>query len=364
MTSSPRKTAVILFNLGGPDSLEAVQPFLFNLFYDPVIIGAPKPIRWLLARKISRKRAPTAQEIYRHLGGKSPLLEQTTAQAQALQAEMQRQLRQAGAEESEVRPFLCMRYWHPMTRQVVEEVKAYGPDLVLLLPLYPQYSIATTGSSVKEWEREARRQSLSVPTRLVCCWPTLDGFIDAQAHAVRKAIQEVSPYGEPRVLFSAHGLPKKMITDGDPYQWQVEQGAAAIVSRMGLSGVDWLVTYQSRVGPLEWLSPFTDDEIRRAGEDQVPLVVLPLAFVSEHSETLVELDIEYRHLAESCGVPAYHRIETVQTNPIFIQSLAQMAVERILSHQDSACAHSGARLCPSQWGNCPCPKPPQPFGGS
>lgn len=342
------KRAVILFNLGGPDSLQAVRPFLFNLFNDPAIIGAPGPIRWALAHFISRRRAPVAQEIYRHLGGKSPLLEQTQAQADALSALL--------AEKDPAvlsKAFLCMRYWHPMTAQTVAEVKAFAPDEVVLLPLYPQFSATTSGSSLGLWRREAAKQGLTAPSRTVCCWPTEPGFISAMASSVSAAVAEASAHGRPRVLFSAHGLPKKVIEGGDPYQWQVEQSAAAIAAASGLSDLDWLVSYQSRVGPLEWIGPATDSEIERAGADGVPLVVAPLAFVSEHSETLVELDIEYRELAEKAGVARYHRVPTVQTAAPFIDGLARLVLAAPQQSQDPA-PDGGARLCPSSFGNCPC----------
>lgn len=339
------KLAVVLFNLGGPSGPEAVEPFLFNLFNDPAIIGAPTPIRWALAKFISRRRAPVAREIYDHIGGKSPLLEQTQAQALALQTAM-------ATAATEVKVFIAMRYWHPLTPQTVSDVKAWGADRVLLLPLYPQYSSTTSGSSLKAWKAEARRQGLTVSTTELCCWPTASGWIDVMASRVSDAVHRLAPHGEPRVLFSAHGLPKKIIAGGDPYQWQVEQTASAIVDKMALPGLDWQVCYQSRVGPLEWIGPATDDEIRRAGADEVPLIIAPIAFVSEHSETLVELDIEYRELAEDAGVAGYFRVPTVQDDPQFIDGLASVAREALL--RDRACSSQyGDRLCPAGLSRCP-----------
>jgi ferrochelatase len=346
-----KKRAIVLFNLGGPDSLKAVRPFLFNLFNDPAIIGAPTPIRWALAQFISRRRAPVAQEIYRHLGGKSPLLEQTQAQADALQAVLN-----SRQPEITSKVFLAMRYWHPMTAQTMGEVKTFAPDEVVLLPLYPQYSSTTSGSSLALWAKEAAKQGVTTPTRTIACWPTENGFIEAMAQSVSAAVSQAATMGSPRVLFSAHGLPKKIVAGGDPYQWQVEQTAAAIAEKMALPGLDWLVSYQSRVGPLEWIGPATDHEIERAGADGVPLVVVPLAFVSEHSETLVELDIEYRELAEKAGVKGYFRIPTVQTAVPFIAGLADLVEQA--AHQPcdptSAC---GKRICPAEFGLCPCKSP-------
>lgn len=334
------RTAVVLFNLGGPDRPDAIRPFLFNLFNDPAILQVPQPFRWLLAEAISRRRAPKARAIYAHMGGGSPLLPLTEAQARALEA----------ALGGETRAFVAMRYWHPMSAKTAAAVKAWGPDQVVLLPLYPQFSTTTTGSSLAAWARAARAVGLSAPTRVVCCYPSEPGFVAAVAEATRPALARAAEKGRPRLLFSAHGLPKKVIEAGDPYQWQVERTAAAVAEALEMPGLDWLVSYQSKVGPLEWLGPATDDEVRRAGRDRVPLVVAPIAFVSEHSETLVELDIEYRHLAEDAGVPAYERVPAVATAPAFIDGLAGL-VRRALA-SGGVVSESGGRICPGGCGRC------------
>lgn len=336
------RVAVVLFNLGGPDRLEAVQPFLFNLFNDPAIINLPQPLRWAIAKVISSRRAPIAQEIYEELGGGSPLLANTEAQAGALQEAVAA----TSGEAMEFRCFIAMRYWHPLTEQTVAEVQAWNPDRILLLPLYPQYSTTTTESSIRAWRRAAAKAKLSVPTAAVCCYPVLDGFIAASAALLGKALRSAGEGVPPRVLFSAHGLPQKVIDRGDPYQYQVERTAAAIVAALPEDKFDWTVCYQSRVGPLEWIKPYTEDEIRRAGDEGVPLIVMPIAFVSEHSETLVELDIEYRALAEEAGVPGYERVSTVSTDPDFIDGLAKLVDETRHSHLE-ICAAGGARLCPA-----------------
>lgn len=336
------RTAVILFNLGGPDSLDAVRPFLFNLFNDPAIIGVPQPLRWLLAQVISRRRAPVAQEIYSQLGGRSPLLDLTLAQATALEAAL-------GPEH---RVFVCMRYWHPMATEVAREVKAWGADRIVLLPLYPQYSTTTSGSSLADWTRAAKAAGVTAPARAVCCYPTEAGFVASVAALTRSAHDAAAAAGIPRVLFSAHGLPKKVVDAGDPYQRHVEQSAAAVAQALGIDGLDWRVSYQSRVGPLEWIGPATDDEIRRAGAEGRPLVVVPIAFVSEHSETLVELDIEYRHLAETAGVPAYHRVPAVGTATAFIDGLAGLVSQAAADRRPIA-AGGGCRRCPADRVRCP-----------
>ncbi len=336
------RTAVVLFNLGGPDGPAAVRPFLFNLFNDPAIIGLPQPARWALAQLISRRRAPVASEIYRQIGGRSPLVPLTEEQARALEAAL-------GPDH---RAFVCMRYWHPMAEAVAREVKAWAPERVVLLPLYPQFSTTTSASSLADWRRAAAAAGLEAPTRSVCCYPTEAGFVEAVAELTRAAHDRAAAAGRPRVLFSAHGLPQKVIAAGDPYQWQVERSAEAVVRALSIDGLDWRVCYQSRVGPLRWIGPATDEMIRQAGADGVPLVVVPIAFVSEHSETLVELDIEYRHLAEEAGVPAYHRVPAVGTAPAFVEGLARL-VRRTEAGGCEPCSQDGGRLCPAAHGRCP-----------
>lgn len=333
-----RRIAVVLFNLGGPDSLAAVEPFLLNLFSDPAIIGLPWPLRPLVARLIARRRAATARDIYAKIDGRSPILPNTEAQAAAL-AE---QLRDLG----EVAVHCCMRYWHPMSDEATAAVQRFAPDEIVLLPLYPQFSSTTTASSYRAWMASAAAIGLAAPTKLVCCYPTEPGFVAAAAGLVQAGLAESAAKVErrPRVLFSAHGLPKKIVGRGDPYPVQVAQSAHAIAAALGLSEADWTVCFQSRVGPLEWIGPDTDEEIRRAGRDGVPVVLFPIAFVSEHSETLVELDIDYRHLAEQSGVPGYVRVPTVGTTPAFIAGLAEL-VRTAVTSPASVRSQAGRRLC-------------------
>jgi len=338
------KIAVVTFNLGGPDRPEAVEPFLFNLFNDPSIIGLPGILRTPLAHFISKKRGPVAREIYAEIGGGSPLLPLTQEQARALE-------KRFAHDDDDVRVFIAMRYWHPMSGETALAVKDFDPDEVVLLPLYPQYSTTTTGSSLRVWREAAKAVGLTAPTKAVCCYPTEPGFIAAEAELVSKAIDEAKAVGRPRVLFSAHGLPEKIIKSGDPYAWQVERSAQAVVDKMGRDDFDWLVSYQSRVGPMKWIGPATDSEIERAGADKVPLVVVPIAFVSEHSETLVELDIEYGKLAKDSGVPAYVRVPAAGTTAAFIDGLAEL-VRRARGDGCGMCSHEGGRICPGDHKRC------------
>jgi protoporphyrin/coproporphyrin ferrochelatase len=309
------RRAIVLMNLGGPDSPAAVEPFLYSLFADPAIIALPKPLRLPLARLIARRRAPVARAIYARIGGRSPLVANTEAQARALEA----------ALGNGSRCFVAMRHWHPRTEETLREVAGWAPDEIVLLPLYPQFSRTTTGSSLLAWRQAAERAGLARPVRAIRCYPEAPGFIAALAAPIGPALDEITVRGhQPRLLLSAHGLPTRIVRAGDPYQHQVETTAAAVAAALGRPGLDWRVCYQSRVGPLEWLGPATDEEIRQAGREGVPLVVAPISFVSEHAETLVELDIDYRRLAEDSGVPAYRRVSTVGTDPRFIATLAAL----------------------------------------
>ena len=337
------KTAVVLFNLGGPDSPQAVRWFLRNLFGDPAILRLPWPIRPLLASFIAGRRAPTAAEIYREIGGRSPILPETEKQAAALTEAL---------DAADTRVFIAMRYWHPMSEATARAVKEWGAERVLLLPLYPQFSTTTTQSSLDAWARAARRVGLVLPTRSVCCYPTEAGFVAAYADLIKSALSAATD-GPVRVLFSAHGLPERIVEAGDPYVWQVHQGAAAIAAAAGLDQDTWRVSFQSRVGPLKWVGPATEDEIKAAGREGVGLVVVPIAFVSEHSETLVELDIEYRKLADEAGVPTYIRVPALGTHPAFIAGLRDILDGMATRPDSNLCTHGGGRVCPAGHAGCP-----------
>ena len=331
------KRAVVLFNLGGPDKPSSIQPFLFNLFNDAAIINLPNPFRWLLAKIISKRRAPVAEKIYAEIGGGSPLLELTQKQAVALEIKLNQN------ERIRSKVFIAMRYWHPLIMATAILVKKFNPDEIILLPLYPQFSTTTTGSSFKAWKSSVKKIGLNKPTKEICCYPTDKNLVAAQADLLKKEISKAKQ--NIRILFSAHGLPKKIIKKGDPYQWQIEQTARAIVAKVKLSINDWSICYQSRVGPLEWIGPSLDEEIKRASEDSIGIIVLPIAFVSEHSETLVELDIEYRNMAKDMSIPYYGRVPAIGTHHSFILGLEAIVNNasnrdlRILSGRNN-------RICP------------------
>lgn len=339
------RIAVVLFNLGGPDRPEAIRPFLLNLFNDKAILRVPFLVRPILARIIAGRRLKPATENYALLGGRSPLLELTRAQASALEMAL---------HEVEARCFIAMRYWRPFSEETAREVKAFQPHEVVLLPLYPQFSTTTTGSSLEAWREAAARVGLVAPVATLCCWPEDAPFVEATTAIVRRSWEEaVSRGGRVRLLFSAHGLPEAIVRAGDPYQWQVERTARAVLAAWGPGApADWVVCYQSRATPQKWLEPSTDQEIARAARDGVAVLVVPIAFVSEHSETLVELDVEYRDLAEKLGVPGYFRVPTQNSDRGFIAALAGL-VRLARGAGPGLCSHAGGRICPAEFTGCP-----------
>jgi len=365
-----KKTAVILFNLGGPDKKESIEPFLFNFFMDKNIVRLPQPLRYILAKKISTSRSRgEANDSYKELGYTSPLLENTQAQANALQEKLNapgassRQKPGSGAfneqdsclhrnDTGHYKTFVCMRYWHPMAQQVAKQVKNYAPEKIVLLPLYPQFSTTTTRSSFQTWNRAAKAINLDVPTGGICCYPLNEGFIQASAENIKTVYEQSRKDGHenPRILFSAHGLPEKIVRDGDPYQWQCERAAEKIVEALNLENPDYQICYQSRIGRLKWIGPSLDEALQKAANDKKPVIVYPHAFTQEHVETLVELDIEYKHIAEKLGIPGYYRVPVAGTAAPFIDGLAEL----VKSHKDKEGIgpENTQRLCPEKCGQC------------
>ena len=339
------KLAVVLFNLGGPDDQKAVKPFLFNLFRDPAIIDLPALARYPLAALIATTRARSARANYALMGGGSPLLKETRAQAGALEAALK--LAAADAPGGlDVRCFVAMRYWAPFAAETAAEVAAFAPDEIVLLPLYPQFSTTTTASSLKDWRSVYQGPGRS---RAICCHPTERGFVEAYAAAIRKAWAAGGRPTDVRLLFSAHGVPEQVVDRGDPYRAQVEATAAAIAAAVP-ELPDWRVCYQSRVGRLKWLDPYTDAEIRRAGADGKGVVIAPIAFVSEHVETRVELDHDYARLAAEVGCMPYLRAQTPGTNGAYIDGLAGLVLEAL--KRPVGVAPGGPWRCPAGHAKC------------
>ena len=339
------KKAIILFNLGGPDKLENVEPFLFNLFNDPAILNLPIIFRYPLAKLISNRRTPTAKKIYQELGGSSPILKLTRDQSCALE----KKLNQTNKEDK-YKCFVVMRCWHPRAEDVIKDVRNYDPEEIILLPLYPQYSAATSGSSIKEWKHVCKKHNYKVNTSTICCYPEETLFIKSHVDSIKKKIENLENY---KLIFSAHGLPEKNIKKGDPYQWQVEQSVNSIVKSLKLTNLDWILSYQSRVGPLKWIGPSTDNIIIENSKLGKNIVLVPIAFVSEHSETLVELDIEYKELADKNGCKKYIRVPALGTNVDFINSLFNLVINK-KGNKLSENLYPPKNRCPNYFKKCAC----------
>ncbi len=321
------RVGVLLLNLGGPERIEDVGPFLYNLFADPEIIRLPtpllqKPLAWL----ISTLRSGKSKAAYRTIGGGSPLRRITEHQARALQST----LRERGVEAT---TYVAMRYWHPFTESAVADIKADGIEEVVVLPLYPQFSISTSGSSFRELKRLRQSDPAfeRLPLRCIRSWYDHPGYIAAMAGLIGGQIRAASDPALAHIFFSAHGVPKSYVEEaGDPYQSEIEACVTLILQRLqrdlGHANPHTLA-YQSRVGPVEWLKPYTDDALRQLGSDGVQdLVVVPISFVSEHIETLEEIDIEYREIAEESGIHHFLRVPALDTDATFITGLADLVV--------------------------------------
>jgi len=349
---SEEKVAVVLFNLGGPDSKNAIKPFLMNFFMDKNIIKLPIPFRCFLAAFIAKKRSKReAGESYGELGDKSPLLENTTAQAKALEKALKSDSR-GTSKGAKFKTFVAMRYWHPMSPQVVREVPAWGADRIVIVPMYPQFSTTTTWSSLEVWNKAMYQAGMELPTSMVCCYHENKGFVKASAENVLIEYKQAQKDGfeNPRVLFSAHGLPESIIKDGDPYQWQCEKTAEAIAKAMKIKDLDWQICYQSRVGPKKWIGPSVDEALEKAATDKKAVVIYPHAFTQEHVETLVELDIEYREEAEEIGQHGYYRAKTVGTHESFIDGLAGLVFKHLRRGKVEA---EGFKCpCPNEFEQC------------
>ena len=320
------RVGVLLLNLGGPEQLEDVRPFLFNLFSDPEIIRLPLP--WLqkpLAWFISTLRASKSQENYRQIGGGSPLRKITEAQAEALEQNLA-----AGGQPAQI--YIGMRYWHPFTEEAIARLKRDRVSQLVILPLYPQFSISTSGSSFRVleemWTEDPTLQQIEYT--LIPSWYDHPGYLEAMADLIS---QELAKFDEParvHLFFSAHGVPQSYVDEaGDPYQREIEECTRAIVKTLNRSN-DYTLAYQSRVGPVEWLKPYTEDALQELGAQGVKdLLVVPISFVSEHIETLQEIDIEYREIAEAAGIENFQRVPALNTHPLFIDALAQLVVKSL-----------------------------------
>lgn len=314
---------VVLLQLGGPDSLESVEPFLYNLFCDPDIIDLPMAFlfRKRLARLISRKRAPKVQEFYKRIGRRSPILKLTLRQARALERALQ------GKVNATV--VVAMRYWKPFTEDAIAALRDRGIQKVVLLPLYPHYSKTTTGSSVNAWRRALSGNGFDVTLVEEYCEHPL--YIQALVRNIGIALKRVPPADRDKVhlVFSAHGTPVKLVRSGDPYQQQIVRTYRAVIDQ-GAFGLSHHLCYQSKVGPQQWLEPSLDGTIERLAHEGVShVIVVPIAFVSDHSETLWEINIECKERAKQRGIRHFDMSPALNTNPLFVQALADLVLQRV-----------------------------------
>ncbi|WP_026735544.1 ferrochelatase [Fischerella sp. PCC 9605] len=320
------RVGVLLLNLGGPEKLEDVGPFLFNLFSDPEIIRLPfpwlqKPLAWFIASRRTKK----SQENYRKIGGASPLRRITEAQGEALKEQLQ-------ALGQDAKIYIGMRYWHPYTEEAIARIIQDGIEKLVILPLYPQFSISTSGSSFrlleKLWQEDPRLQRIEYT--VIPSWYNQPSYLQAMAELIAQEIDQVPNADDAHVFFSAHGVPKSYVEEaGDPYQQEIEECTYAIMQTLNRPNA-YTLAYQSRVGPVEWLQPYTEDAIPElAAKGVKDLVVVPISFVSEHIETLEEIDLEYREIAEEAGIHNFRRVPALNTHPVFIRALADLVVDAL-----------------------------------
>ena len=296
------------------------------------------------AKFIAKKRAPIAKEIYRELGGSSPILKLTYEQSQKLENKLNNN------QSDEYKCFVVMRCWNPRASKVIEDVKSFDPEEVILLPLYPQFSASTSASSIKEWKDICKKKNYKTKTNVICCYPQDTNFIKAHTLEITNKIKDLNNF---KLIFSAHGLPERNIKKGDPYQWQIEQTVNKIVESLDIENLDWIISYQSRVGPLKWIGPSTDNVIIENSKLKKDIVIVPIAFVSEHSETLVELDIEYKKIAEINGCKNYIRVPALGVNEIFIEALKNLIINKN-EYKFNDKIFAPKNRCPAKFIKCPC----------
>ena len=338
-TASPH-VAVVLMNLGGPDSLDDVEPFLFNIFSDPDVIRLPLGFLWqrAFARRIASRRAPESRAIYERIGGRSPILAHTLAQGAALEA----------ALGPGYRTYVAMRAWKPGTEEAVDRLVAAGANEVVALPLYPQRSFTTSGSSMKELRRVLRRKAPHLKLSEVCCFPTDAGFLDVWAGAIRAKLEAIPTGRRERahVLFSAHGLPQETIDRGDPYLAHVQATARGVMERLP-DGLAHGLAFQSRATRAKWLEPATEHALADLAKNGVKdVIVVPIAFVTEHVETLYELDQLLREPAVAAGIEGYHRVPAPGAAPALIDGLAALVRSARDTEGGFVCGDPGGQRCP------------------
>ncbi|KAK2662373.1 hypothetical protein Ddye_000947 [Dipteronia dyeriana] len=332
------KVGVLLLNLGGPDTLNDVQPFLFNLFADPDIIRLPRLfqcLQWPLAKLISVLRAPKSKEGYASIGGGSPLRKITNEQADALKTALK-------AKNLTANVYVGMRYWYPFTEEAVQQIKKDRITKLVVLPLYPQFSISTTGSSIRVLQSIFREDAYlsRLPVSIIRSWYKREGYVISMADLIEKEMEKFAKPEEVVIFFSAHGVPVSYVEDaGDPYKDQMEECIYLIMQKLKDRGInnDHTLAYQSRVGPVEWLKPYTDKVLVELGQKGVKsLLAVPVSFVSEHIETLEEIDMEYKELALESGIENWGRVPALNCTSSFITDLADAVIEALPTASSTA----------------------------
>jgi ferrochelatase len=374
-----KNIGIILFNIGGPENLEGVKPYLFNFFSDKFIITAPFLIRKLIAFLISRTRFKKTQKIYSLIGGKSHSKDNTLNQALKLENELNHS---ESSNDFDFKAYICMSYWDPMTNEVMKNVlkdhenKKF--DQIIYLPLYPQFSTTTTKSSFFYWNEELEKKQFinlknEIKHKFVCCYFDEENFIESHVEILKKKFKEAFEKFDKsdkdegingvRILFSAHSIPEKLTYEknlggfGDPYDAQVRQSVSLVMKRMsevfGTIEFDFRICYQSKIGPVKWLSPSTEDEVLKCADEKIIPIIVPIAFVSDNSETLYELDIEYKELLESKGMKYFFRCEALNLNEKFIDSLKYMTLKALRTDAKFINANDEKSRCEKKFCSCP-----------
>jgi len=319
------KVGVLLFNLGGPETLQDVKPFLYRLFSDPEIIRIKwSPLRKTIAYMIATLRRKTSEGYYRQIGGGSPLRRLTEEQARALQNEFK-------SRGKDVETFVGMCTWRPFLHEALERIERSGIQSLVILPLFPHYSVTTTGSGFAALRRliDSHPSFKKIDVQWVCSWPDHPTYIESLVQGIRQELAKFSDPERVHILFSAHSIPESYVRQGDPYLDQTKKTMELIMDRLGRTN-PYQLSFQSKIGPVKWLEPSTNEVITRLGKEGIDdVLVVPISFVSEHIETLYELDILYKNVATEAGVKNFRRVPALNSDPTFIRALAEIVEDTL-----------------------------------
>ncbi|MBF8247045.1 MAG: ferrochelatase [Rickettsia sp.] len=352
MSLEYQKIAVVLFNLGGPDKLSSIRPFLYNLFRDYHIIRINFFLRNLFAFLISFFRYKKIRSSYALMGDGSPLLRETENQAKILEQRLN-----SDSKKVIFKVFISMRYWHPFSNETVRNIKKFLPNEILCLPLYPHFSTATTLSSIRDFKKSLKKNSCNIVTKSFCCYYNQEDFLRSHVNLLKNTLDSLGNFQNYVLIFSAHSLPQKFIDSGDPYQWQIEESVKNIIQKLNKDGYkirekDWEISYQSKIGPIKWLKPSTVEVIENHARNMQNIILIPISFVSEHIEVLVELDIEYKEVADRYNVE-FIRISTLRLEKSFIEALYKNVINMFLNQDSQKITSSNLQKnCPPKFSSC------------